>query len=155
MNMFSSFFIFILLKPTLKKFKKMENLNIRYYIQMRVKLGCDAISIHKDFKIVKGDQAPSYSTICKWVKYFKAGGENLKDRERSGRPITATIDSNIELVRNVIEDNPYITYDEIEAQTSLSRGTIQKIIHDNLKLRKITSRFVPYFLSEKIVKNVF
>ena len=120
---------------------------------MRVKLGNNAISIHNEFKIVKVDQAPSYSTIQRWVKHFKEGKQQLKDKARSGRPITATTRTNIELVRNVIDDNPYCSYDEIEAQTSLSRGTIQNIINNELKLKKIVSRFVPYNLSEKNKKD--
>ena len=105
------FFIKTFFTSTLEKFLKMENLNIRYYIQMCVKLGDDAISIHNDFKIVKGDQAPSYSTIQRWVKHLKEGKQQLKDKARSGRPITATTKTNIKLVRNGIDDNPYCSYD--------------------------------------------
>ena len=154
-NYFYSLYIFYknFFNIYFEKFLKMENLHIRYYIQMRVNLGNDAISIHNDFKIVKRDQAPSYSTIQRWVKHFKEGEQQLKDKPRSGRPITATTKTNIELVRNVIDDNPYCSYDEIEAQTSLSRGTIQNIIHNELKLKKIASRFVPYNLSEKNKKD--
>jgi hypothetical protein len=110
---------------------------------MRANLGNDAISIHNDFEIIKGDQAPSYSTIQRWVKHFKEGKQKLKDKARSGRPIIATANKNIELVRNVIDDNPSCFYDEIEAQTLLSRGTIQNTIHNELMLKKIVSRFVP------------
>ena len=154
-NYFYSLYIFYknFFNIYFEKFLKMENLHIRYYIQMRVNLGNDAISIHNDFKIVKRDQAPSYSTIQRWVKHFKEGEQQLKDKPRSGCPITATTKTNIELVRNVIDDNPYCSYDEIEAQTSLSRGTIQNIIHNELKLKKIASRFVPYNLSEKNKKD--
>ena len=126
----------------------MENLHIRYYIKMRIKLGNDATSIHNDFKSVKGSLATSYSTVLKCVNHFKNGLETLNDAPRIGHTITATIDSNIQLVRDVILDNPYCSYDEIEAQTLLTRETIERIIHDNLQMRKITSRFVSYTLSE-------
>jgi transposase len=83
------FFVKTFFTSTLENFLKMENLHIRYYIQMRVKLGNDAISIHNEFKIVKVDQAPSYSTIQRWVKHFKEGKQQLKDKAPSGRRITA------------------------------------------------------------------
>ena len=56
---------------------------------------------------------------------------------------------NIDKVDQLIEENPYISYDEIQAETSISRGTIFTIIHDQLKLRKITSRWVPHLLTQK------
>ena len=73
----------------------------------------------------------------------------MEDQQRSGRPITETSKSNINRVQKVIEDNPYCTYDEIEAEASLSRGTIQNIIHKSLNLKKLTSCWVPPQLSEK------
>lgn len=116
---------------------------------MRYKLGFSARSIHTDFSKVLGDQAPSYATVTRWVARFKEGREDLEDDERVGRPITATTEENIALVRAVIQVNPFSTYDDIQAETSLCRGTINHIVHDCLKMRKITSRWVPHFLSEK------
>ena len=52
-------------------------------------------------------------------------------------------------MRSVIEVNPWCSYDEIEAKTLLSRGTIFNIIHDCLKLKKVTSRWVPHQLIEE------
>lgn len=127
----------------------MEKENIRFYIQMRFMLGSDARSIHNDFVAVLTDNAPGYSTVARWIQHFKQGRENLKDEQRIGRPITEKTAVNIERVRLVIQDNPYSTFDEIEAETSLSRGTIQTIIHDCLEMKKITSRWVPHSLSDK------
>ena len=90
----------------------MEKVNIRFYIQMRVKLGFDATFIHADFISVLGDRAPSYPTVARWVTRFKEGREELEDDEPIGRPITMTTQANIELVRAVIEANPFSTYDE-------------------------------------------
>ena len=101
----------------------MEKANKRFYALMRFKLGLDARSIHTDFITVLGDQAPSYSTVARWVVRFKQGLEGLDDEERVGRPITMTTQANIELVRAVINTNPFSTYDDIEAETSLCRDT--------------------------------
>ena len=127
----------------------MEKVNIRFYIQMCVKLGFDATSIHVNFISVLGDRAPSYPTVARWVTRFKEGREELEDDERIGRPITMTTQANIELVRAVIEANPFSTYDDIQAETSFCHGTINHIIHDCLKMRKITSRWVPPLLSNQ------
>ncbi len=75
--------------------------------------------------------------------------QSLKDETRPGRPITKTTPDNIEIVRQLVEEDPYIKYDQIEAETSLSQGSIHTILHEHLELRKITSRWVPHKLTEK------
>ena len=121
----------------------MKNENFRFYIQVRNYLRFDTISILNDLKSFLADEAPSLRTVD------KDGRENLDDHERLGRPIVETLPGNISEVQALVEQDPYITFDEIEAETSLSRGTLFSIIHDHLKLRKITSRWVPHDLSEK------
>ena len=59
----------------------MGKVNIRFYIQMRVKLGFDATSIYADFISVLGDQAHSYPTVARWVTRFKEGREELEDEK--------------------------------------------------------------------------
>ena len=127
----------------------MDFSNFMYYIKMRFKLGCDATSIHNDYVVVYGDKAPSYSTITKWIREFKGGRTNVEDNPRSGALITGLTEANIESVRSKIDDNPYLTYDELEALASLSRDTLERIIADCLQLRKVASRYVPHFLTQK------
>jgi histone-lysine N-methyltransferase SETMAR len=40
-----------------------------------------------------------------------------------------------------------VTIDELEAQSGLSHGTVQRIISDHLQLKKITARYVPKYLT--------
>ena len=58
-----------------------------------------------------------------------------------------TTPENIDQVRGLIDNDPYLTVDEIEEQTGLSHGTVQRIISDHLQLRKITARYVPKHLT--------
>ena len=127
----------------------MEKIDIRSYIKTRVILGITPIEIWKELEIAYPDQAPSYRCVAKWAALFKDGRQAVEDDPRSGRPITALTSQNIESVRQIIEDDPHATYDIIEAQTGLSRGTICTIVHDSLKLRKITSRWIPYELTNE------
>lgn len=79
---------------------------------------------------------------------FREGREHIEDDERVGRPVTETTSENIEQVRDIINIDPHITVDELQAQTDLSHGTIQRIISDHLNLRKITARYVPKQLTD-------
>jgi len=75
--------------------------------------------------------------------------ESIEDDPRSGRSVTATSPTEIELIKRLIEEDRFITYDQMEEQSSLSHGTINRMIHDHLGLRKLASRWVPHQLSVK------
>ena len=118
----------------------MKSENLRFYIQVRFKIGIALNEIFKELKAALPDNAPSLSTVTRWFKKYKQGSEDINDKPRQGRPITETTPVNIDKVRAVIENDPWCSYDEIEAETSLSRGTIQTIIHEHLKMRKLIDR---------------
>ena len=127
----------------------MENSHFRFYVKVRCILGISPKNIWEELSKAFGKEAPSYAFVVKWNKLFKDGREDVKDNPRSGRPITALTQDNIELVSELIKEDPYITYDQIEAQTSLNPNSINTIIHSFLKLKKVTSRWVPHLLSEE------
>jgi len=131
----------------------MEKIEYRAYIRTRALLGIPATEITEELVIAHGSLAPKYRTVAKWTALFLAGREELEDDPRSGRPITACTPANIELVWLVIEADPHSAYDDIEAETHVSRTKLQEIIHGVLKLRKLTSRWVPHELTEKNRKD--
>jgi len=127
----------------------MNNQNLRFYIQVRVKLGINALEIFNELKTVFSSNSPSLSTIYRWINVFESGSDRIEDLHRAGRPISESTKANIDKVQQVIDDDPWSTYDDIEAKTSLSRGTINRIITECLKLKKVTSRWVPHTLTEQ------
>ena len=133
----------------------MEKTHFRFYIQVRTYLGEDATKIHKDLSEFAGDQCPSFSTVWRWRTEFSSGKKTIEDLPRLGRPIVETSPDNIKLVENFINDDPYCTYDEMEAGTLLCRGTLERIVHDHLKLRNLCSRWIPHLLTSDQKKNVF
>lgn len=72
----------------------------------------------------------------------------IEDKPRAGRPITAVTTQNIAIVKDLIEDNPSISSDQMIAQSSLSNGSLTTILHKYLYVSKLTSRWIPHLLSD-------
>ena len=115
---------------------------------MRTALNVKARRIHDELYSVYGDQAPGLSTVERWSKLFREGREELEDEARPGRPISETTPQNIEQIRLLIDDDPYLTIKEVQEQTAFSCGTIQRIITTHLNVGKITARYVPKELTD-------
>ena len=135
-------------KSNFLKNNKMKKYAYRSYIQVRYNLGKTSEE-YCDLKIHARSCSPSLSTIQRWFNRFRNGEKNLQDKQRSGRPITTITQTNTCVVRAFIKGNPYCSYDEIEAEIQLSRGLIFNIIHESLKMKKITSRWVAHELTQK------
>ena len=125
----------------------MNKEHFRFYIKVRTALDIEPIVIHNESNTVFGNEAPTLRTVQRWSKCFREGREEVEDEERPGRPITETTSENIEQVCDLISDDPYVTIDELEAQSGLSHGTVQRIISDHLQLKKITACYVSKYLT--------
>ncbi|CAF2834620.1 unnamed protein product [Rotaria sp. Silwood2] len=93
----------------------------RYYIKIRVILGINPKTIFEELTEALGPDAPSYSMVKNWAKRFRERREDVIDDPRFGRPISVLTVENIEYVRQVIEDDPHSTYEDIIVKTDLSR----------------------------------
>ena len=103
-------------------------------------MGIDSKTIHEELVTALRTSAPSYTIVTRWAKRFREGKQDVNDDPRSTSPVSEFTGENIELVRQFISNDPHSTYDEIIPDASLSHGTIERIIHDCLKMKKVTSR---------------
>ena len=108
----------------------------RAYIKGRTALNQTATSIHAELILIHGESAYKFRSVCKWVECFKAGRDEIEDKPRSGRPITELTEANITLVEQLIDNDKRISYSDLEELTSLSRGTLERIIIEKLCLKK-------------------
>ncbi|CAF4827459.1 unnamed protein product, partial [Rotaria socialis] len=122
--------------------------NFRFYIKVPTALSIPARAVYDKLNSIYVDEAPDLSTAERWSKLFRDGRKEIEDKARPDRPITGTTTENIEYVRLLIDDDPYITIEGIQARTDMSYGTVQLIICDDLKLQKITARYIPKDLSD-------
>ena len=128
----------------------MDNELNRYYRKIRTILEIDPKTIHEEFVTALGPSAPSCTTVTRWAKRFHEGREDVNNDSRSASSLSQFTGKTIQLVRQVINNDLHSTYHEIIAETSLSlslsHGTIERIIHDWYKMKKVTSRWVSHQL---------
>ncbi|UYV63919.1 hypothetical protein LAZ67_2006011 [Cordylochernes scorpioides] len=90
--------------------------------------------------------------VHQWRSWFLEGRQNVHDDERSDRPVTAMDNAAVAAVRNVVEADRRITFDEIMIRLppgiEIGRSSIGTIMSDILNFRKVCARWVPRFLSE-------
>jgi len=107
-----------------------------------------AAEIHRMLQEAFVGNALSQSKTFLWYKRFKDGRTSLDVDERSGRPSTSTAPEDITKVREAILADPRQTIHDVCEIVGLSYGVVQRILADNLNMRRISARFVPRLLSD-------
>ena len=97
-----------------------------------------------------GENATSLRTVYRLYNQFASGKRiSLEDSERSGRPRSSAHDETVDIVRELLDDDPHATIEILMECTNSSYGMIQRILTEELKLKWITAKWVPHFLSDK------
>ncbi|CAK1600353.1 unnamed protein product [Parnassius mnemosyne] len=94
-------------------------------------------------------EAPSQTTIYRWYADFRRGRVSLSTVPFAGRPRTAVTPENIAAVRTIILEDRHVTYEQIQAVINIGTTAIQSILHNELCVRKLVSRWVPHNFSEE------
>lgn len=119
----------------------------RVYIKFRSLLGISAAKIHRELSSVPGCLPPAERTVADWAARFRAGRQSLKDDPRSGRPTTVVTSEMINLVEEVVVEDPRSSVADIATLCGISVGSAHQILVENLRMRKICERWVPHTLS--------
>lgn len=72
----------------------------------------------------------------------------MESDERSGRPSTARNAENVERVRAAINENRRLTIRELEEDLGIQKSSICTILHEDLKMNRVSAKFVPRLLTE-------
>ncbi|XP_025017224.1 histone-lysine N-methyltransferase SETMAR-like [Tetranychus urticae] len=87
------------------------------------------------FKIKKKENLPTIQTISSWVNALETKFSLLDANEdRTGRPKTARSSENINVVEDMVTDDPNISMRELAASTSMSKSTVHRIVRLDLGL---------------------
>ena len=70
------------------------------------------------------------------IESFEAGLSSIEDAPRSGRPREAVTPSNINIVEDLINDDPHITIENIQQVVPISAGSIETILLNEISCQE-------------------
>jgi len=93
------------------------------------------------------EHAPSYATVKNWVAQFKRGDFSTCDAPHPGRPKTVTTPQIIDQIHELILEDHWISTKSITEQLGISREQVGSIIHEDLDMQKLSTKWVPKCLN--------
>lgn len=118
-----------------------------FYVFAHFQLGKSVTKIHEDLLAVAPESCPSFDSVARWIREFKAGRATLGDGDRPGRPSTSMTEGKCELLAQLVADDPHCTVAELAAAVNVSVGSAHTILHEQRGLRKVVARWIPHLLS--------
>jgi len=106
-----------------------------------------------------GESTLSKTQVKFWHKEFHGGRDVVQNTSHQRCPRTSVTPENITAVRDLIEGDRRLTVveicQELGTRTSISYGSVQSIIKNELMFRKISAQWVPRLLNEQQKLLVF
>ncbi len=98
---------------------------------------------------VYGDSVLGKTQVHHWHKIFKNSPLDAPtaDKKRTGRHRSICTEDNINLIRDLLEDDHCKTIRELVAESGLTQGSVHRIIKHDLKFSRICAKFVSTLLT--------
>ena len=90
-----------------------------------------------------GEAVLSKTRIYEFYKAFKDGRENVEDKSRSGKTSTSSTENNINQVKEIILHTRIISLRDIACKVHTSHKSVQSILVNILRVRRVIARIVP------------
>ncbi|KAG8234353.1 hypothetical protein J437_LFUL014806 [Ladona fulva] len=94
------------------------------------------IEIHRQMSETCGQGVMDIKNVRSWVRKFKEGRESCDDEVKEPRPRTSRTETMIARVEKVVTEDPRISVRGIASKVGISVGSVETILHDELKMRK-------------------
>jgi hypothetical protein len=94
-----------------------------------------------------GEHSLSWTTVFEWHSCFKAGWVSVQDYECSGWPSTSKTTENVEKIWELVQNDRRWTIHELADTVGMSYRVFQEILKENLNMRHIAAKFVPWLLT--------
>jgi len=91
--------------------------------------------------------APAFAIVYNSVNKFKRGHTSTCDALCSGRSIEAATPEIIDKVHDIVLTNRQVKVRELVKTTSILHDTVILILHEQLGMKKLSTRWVPRLLT--------
>ena len=90
-----------------------------------------------------------FSSVTRWCKKFKCGVDSVEDASHARRPKTATSQKMVEKVTNLNATDARFSTRHIAKCVGISVGAAHTILRRDLKMRKISARWIPHLVTKE------
>ena len=125
-----------------------DTLEERHAIKFCFKLGKNARETYGMLQTAFGASCMNRASVFERHKRFKESRESVRDDERCGRSKEVRTLELIGQIKNFMDKDRRVSIETISAQFDVSVGIVHTIIHEELNMRKICTKFVPRVLRE-------
>ncbi|PAA54417.1 hypothetical protein BOX15_Mlig004941g5 [Macrostomum lignano] len=121
--------------------------DVRSLMKFQFLQGKKPPDMFRELQQVLGKCAPTEQTVRKWYRLFAEGRESVEDNDRSGRPMTATNETVVKKVQELLDDDRRRTCEELAEDVGVSVGSVHTILTERLHLQKKFCKWVPHLLT--------
>jgi len=86
--------------------------------------------------------------VFEWFSHSKKGDLSIEGQPRSGRTSSSRNDENIAKIREKLNEDHHYTIDELSEVAGVSWSSVQRILSQDLGMRRVAAKFVPRLLTE-------
>jgi hypothetical protein len=94
-----------------------------------------------------GDECLSQPRVFSWAKSFREGRDRAENEPHARRPRTSVNSVNVLKIGELIRANRRITVLELSQEVGISAGSAEEILHNELKVSRVSEKWVPRPLS--------
>ncbi|PNF24517.1 hypothetical protein B7P43_G06314 [Cryptotermes secundus] len=107
--------------------------------------GATPIEIHRQLSETCG--VMNVKNVRSWVRQFKEGRTSCDNEPKQFHPSTSRSDNMVERVESCFGGLP-LSVENIASKVGISVGSVHTILHEDLRMRKVSSRWVPRMLAD-------
>jgi hypothetical protein len=85
--------------------------------------------------------------VFSWAKSFREGRDRVENEPHARRPRTSVNPDNVLKIGELIRANGRIIVLELSQEVGISAGSVEEILHNELNVSKVSTRWVPRLLS--------
>jgi len=104
--------------------------------------GTKHIEIHQQLSETCNDGVMDVKNVRSWVREFTEDRTLCENKLKEPRPYTSQFEDMVVRVEQMVMEHRRLTVKQIAANAGISVGSVDTILHDDLKMRKVSARWV-------------